>query len=154
MWKADRVQYRVGGRKRGIMKSEISDKNPYYIPKHRYYELLHFCKQYPMWQDAFRSLSGLSHRPEDLTLFKTNEHGDPTERCAESALYYFNRIEMVNNALIEAGGGGELSYYMYYAVIEGKSYDQLNAKYDVGISRDAWYNLYRKFFWILSQTRN
>lgn len=31
---------------------ELSERNPYYISKHRYYELKHFCLQYPEWEEA------------------------------------------------------------------------------------------------------
>lgn len=29
------------------IRPEVSQKNPYWIGKHRYYELKHFCLQYP-----------------------------------------------------------------------------------------------------------
>lgn len=33
---------------RNDMRPELSQKNPYWIGKHRYYELKHFCLQYPI----------------------------------------------------------------------------------------------------------
>ena len=30
------------------LRAELSEKNPYWIEKHRYYELKHFCLQYPI----------------------------------------------------------------------------------------------------------
>lgn len=42
------------------MKSELSKRNPYWIEKHRYYELRHFCLQYPIWKSSYNSLYGLS----------------------------------------------------------------------------------------------
>lgn len=30
-----------------IIRAEVSENNPYWIEKHRYYELKHFCLQYP-----------------------------------------------------------------------------------------------------------
>lgn len=32
------------------LRAELSEKNPYWIEKHRYYELKHFCLQYPIWK--------------------------------------------------------------------------------------------------------
>lgn len=32
---------------------ELSKKNTYWIEKHRYYELKHFCLQYPIWKEAY-----------------------------------------------------------------------------------------------------
>ena len=41
------------------LRAELSEKNPYWIEKHRYYELKHFCLQY----------SGLNHCHRELGLF-------------------------------------------------------------------------------------
>ena len=45
------------------IRPEVSQKNPYWIGKHRYYELKHFCLQYPIWKKAYLSLDALSKRP-------------------------------------------------------------------------------------------
>ena len=42
------------------IRPELSEKNPYWIGKHRYYELKHFCLQYPIWKKAYNALLGLS----------------------------------------------------------------------------------------------
>ena len=51
------------------IRPELSEKNPYWIGKHRYYELKHFCLQYPIWKKAYNALLGLSSRPSDLDIF-------------------------------------------------------------------------------------
>ena len=38
------------------LRAELSEKNPYWIEKHRYYELKHFCLQYPIWKKAYSAL--------------------------------------------------------------------------------------------------
>ena len=42
------------------IRPELSEKNPYWIEKHRYYELKHFCLQYPIWRKAYASLNSFS----------------------------------------------------------------------------------------------
>ena len=42
------------------IRPELSEKNPYWIEKHRYYELKHFCLQYPIWRKAYSVLDGYS----------------------------------------------------------------------------------------------
>lgn len=49
------------------IRAELSEKNPYWIEKHRYYELKHFCLQYPIWKKIYRSLDGLSGHSTDFT---------------------------------------------------------------------------------------
>ena len=82
---------------RNDMRPELSQKNPYWIGKHRYYELKHFCLQYPIWKKARLALDGLSRRPADLQVFVScgQVKGDPTERCAQSRIFFGERMEMV-----------------------------------------------------------
>lgn len=86
------------------IRSELSEKNKYWVERQRYYELKHFCLQYPIWVKAWKSLDGLSKRPADLALFsKTGEKSDPTARCCEARQYYLDRISMVEEAAGVAG---------------------------------------------------
>ena len=43
-----------------VLRSELSSKNKYYIDKHRYYELKHFCLQYPEWKRAYAYLDDIT----------------------------------------------------------------------------------------------
>ena len=51
------------------IRPELSEKNPYWIEKHRYYELKHFCLQYPIWRKTYSALDGLTNRSTDLAMF-------------------------------------------------------------------------------------
>lgn len=42
------------------IRPELSEKNPYWIERHRCYELKHFCLQYPIWKKAYAALDGLT----------------------------------------------------------------------------------------------
>ena len=86
------------------IRPEVSQKNPYWIGKHRYYELKHFCLQYPIWKKAYLSLDALSRRPADLQVFVKSSQmkGGPTERCVQSRLFFADRMEMVEQAAIGA----------------------------------------------------
>ena len=110
---------------RNDMRPELSQKNPYWIGKHRYYELKHFCLQYPIWKKARLALDGLSRRPADLQVFVScgQVKGDPTERCAQSRIFFGERMEMVEQAAIEAEP--DLYSYLLRGVTEGLSYDAL-----------------------------
>ena len=77
---------------------ELSPKSRYWIDRHRYYELKHFCLQYPLWIRARASLDGLSRRA--LRLTPPSPSGlvqSPTSRCAEQRLWYTERIAMVED---------------------------------------------------------
>ena len=43
--------------------------------------------------------------------------------------------------------------YILKAVTQGVSYDNLKTRWDMPCSKDKYYEFYRKFFWILSDSR-
>lgn len=132
---------------------ELSERNPYWIEKHRYHELKYFCLQYPIWKKAYVALDGLSKRPDDLERFaKKRKNGDPTARCATARAYYATRIDMVEQTAKEADE--ELASYILKGVTEGLSYEGLKARLDIPCSRDTYYDRYRRFFWLLNKKRD
>lgn len=132
---------------------ELSKKNEYYLEKHRYYELKHFCLQYSTWKKAYVALDGLSRRPDDLVIFsQTNKIADPTAKCVEARDYYSERMRMIEEA---AKCTDEyIGSYILKAVTEGRTYENLRSVHNIPIGREAYYKLYRKFFWILSKLRD
>ena len=134
------------------VRSELSKKNPYYINKHRYYELKHFCLQYPIWKSARAGLTGLSEKPEGIVrISKSLRASDPTERIAEARLYFSDRIEMIEKTAMDVDS--IIGPYLLIGVTEGLSYEKLNARNKVPCGKDVYYDLYRKFFWLLSKRR-
>lgn len=132
------------------MRPELSEKNPYWLERHRYYELKHFCLQYPIWKKARASLDGLSRRPVDAVVF-SKEFGDPTAKCAEARAFYSERMGLVERAAREADA--ELGRYILKGVTLGISYDILRVQENVPCCKDIYYELYRRFFWILNRDR-
>jgi len=136
-----------------MIRPELSEKNKYWIEKHRYYELKHFCLQYPIWKKAYLALDGLSKRPINLVMFsKTNVYSDPTAKCVEAREFYFDRMRMVEQTAITTDA--HLYSYILKGVTEGVSYDYLKARLEIPCCRDIYYELYRRFFWLLNKARN
>ena len=48
------------------IRPELSQKNKYYVEKHRYYELKNCCLKYTVWKKAYYALVGLAKRRYDL----------------------------------------------------------------------------------------
>ena len=136
-----------------VIRAEISEKSKYYIDKHRYYELKHFCLQYKEWKKAYESCnesvifaSSLEHSPA------SNIPSDLTAKYAMKKLYYGERIKLIEQAAIDAD---EFLYpYILKAVTEGLSYTYLKAKLEIPCCRDMYYDRYRRFFWLLSELRD
>lgn len=134
------------------VRPEVSKKNPYYIERERYYELKHFCRQYPIWKKAYDALDGLSRRPADLELFsKPGQTSDPTARCAEAREYYSTRMEMVEKCAKEASPA-LYKYIMSYATY-GDAYSVLKMRDHIPCNKEMFYDIARKFFWLLNKVR-
>ena len=134
------------------IRPEISEKNCYWIEKHRYYELKHFCLQYPLWRRSYNALDGMS-KPSyyDIIFSKNHNFGDPVARCVEARLFYSDRMDMVERVATETDE--ELSSYILKGVTEGVSYDHMRARLNIPCCKDTYYDLYRRFFWLLSKER-
>lgn len=135
------------------LKPELSDRNPYKLNKHRYYELKHFCLQYPDWKKNYLSLDGYAKTRYDITGVKKDiGHNSPTENSVIEKEKYLKKMEMVEQSCISADS--DLKDYILEAVTKERSYDYLSTMLDMPCSRDTYYNRYRKFFWILDRIRD
>lgn len=135
------------------IRPELSKKNKYWIPRHRYYELKHFCLQYPEWKEQYAYLSSITTpKLTDRVFRNIGLHSDPTEQCAERKIFYQCRIAMLEQVAVLTDK--DLAKYILLAVTYGHSYTYLKAKLDIPCSKDTYYDRYRKFFWILSDLRD
>ncbi len=133
------------------IRPELSAKNKYWIEKHRYYELKHFCLQYPIWKKAHASLNGLSQKSIESTSSRTNVINDPTVKCAEARMYYSDRMQIIEQAALETDS--YLYSYILKGVTEEIPYAHLKSRLEIPCCRGTYYELYRRFFWILNKTR-
>ena len=135
-----------------VIRPEISEKNKYYISKHRHYELKHFCLQYPTWKREYAALddpSITSSAAEKMP--SSNIPGAPTEKYAIKKTYYSERIALIEKIAKEADEF--LHKYILKAVTEELSFTYLKTKLNIPCGRDMYYDRYRRFFWLLSAAR-
>lgn len=133
------------------IRAELSPKNPYWIAKHRYYELKHFCLQYPAWKRAYVECESPGVSSIDR-IGSTNTPGDPTAGLAMKKTYYAERIKMIEKAAMNADK--ELYTYILQAVTQELSYTYLKSRLNIPCGRDMYYDRYRRFFWLLSEARD
>lgn len=134
------------------IRATISTKNRYWIEKHRYYELKHFCLQYPYWKKMYTSLDGLPSCSSSAVRFEKNGSvSNPTEVYAEARIYFYDRIKMVEDTAHEAAE--HMAGLLLRAVTEELSYECLNAQTRIPCCKDTWYAIYRRFFWLLDKAR-
>lgn len=135
-----------------IIRPELSEKNKYWIERQRYYELKHFCLQYPQWKKAYMALDGYSRTVDKLsTPEKHKIPGNPTADCVEARAFYLDRMQLLERTATNTDE--YLASYILKGVTEGVSYDYLNTRLNIPCSKDTYYDRYRKFFWLLDSLR-
>lgn len=121
----------------------LSKTNKYYISKHRYYELKHFCLQYPEWKYQIATLSGLMRN--------ANLIEDPTGETATKLADLKSNILLIRKIAMDSDES--LANYIFKAVTEERTYENLKTFFDIPCSRDMYYDRYRRFFWLLDKER-
>lgn len=127
---------------------ELSKTNPYYISKHRYYELKHFCLQYPEWQREIRELKAKSIGTTSMIFQRREKHLE--DKVSEIAIQIFSReekmrkVDQIINSLEPW-----IRNYIFLAVTQGRSFTYLSTVLDMPCCRDTYYERYRRFFYLL-----
>lgn len=131
------------------IRSVISESNPSYISKHRYYELKHYCLQYPEWikqrlylRNQVRSRSVIEMVPGDRT------YEDHISQIVDEINELSKNIELVEYCCNKADP--ELSGYILEAVTTGKTYAYFYSVKSIACSRSYFYKKYRQFFYFLN----
>lgn len=132
------------------IRPELSKKSPYYISKHRYYELKHFVMQYPQWVEAIKYIDSMVRTCEDRN-GKLNDIPDPVGRAVEIRWRLINNISICDNTARETDSF--IGSYILEAIINGLSYEQISARHSIPYCKDSYYDLYHKFFWLLDSAR-
>lgn len=136
-----------------VIRPEVSTKNRYWISKHRHYELKHFCLQYTEWKKIYQYLENKTVECSQIEKLPSgNSIGDPTSNIAIQKLYYLDKIRLIEDTAKKADK--YLYEYILKAVTEGISYTCLKFKMEIPCGRDMFYDRYRRFFWLLSKSRD
>ena len=99
-------------------------KTEYKLSKHRFYELKHFCLQYPEWKQFYENADGWSGQ------------GDTTSRDGITRATIRTYVEMVEDCARLTGID-----ILPYVTVQGKSLP-IELRYP-----------YQMFFWLLSKRR-
>lgn len=133
------------------VRNELSTKNRWYIGKHRYLELKHFCLQYPEWKRAYKLIRDIPPSEGYVSVTDTPSDGSFAEDSA------IRRAELSRSmALIERVAADTDEYlgpFLLRAVTEGLSFPTLQAQEQIACGRDMYFDRYRKFFWLLSREK-
>lgn len=133
------------------VRAEISQGNPYWLSKHRFYEVYHFALQYTEWKDRYLSLEDSSQAIRyDRERVQTSPSADGLENVAIERSELQQKIKMVEETAREADP--DLYRWILKAVTtEEASFDYLKSCMNIPCERDMFYDRRRKFYWLLSK---
>lgn len=130
-------------------RGDISRKNKYYLPKHRFYELYHWCLQYPEWEAEYRSIILLPGGGLDRD-HSGSGTSDPTFKRAARQAELSRKMNLIEEAAKEADR--ILQKYILLAVTqEDASYQHLRNAYQMPCGRKIFYDRRRRFYWLLDK---
>lgn len=132
------------------MKPELSKKSEWWIPRERYYELKHRCLQYDFWKQARNRLDLKAQKYDRLKVLSSDIY-DPVQEAVASREHWKRKITEVDYACDMATDDPGEAEILRQGVTKGDSYEKLEAKLGtLPVSRDEYYERYRKFFWIMN----
>lgn len=120
------------------MKTSISKKNPYWVSKHRFLELYHFCLQYGEFK---KELADTVYLPDDPEF-------DPTGDTAVRLERLHRNIELIEACCKDSDK--ELWHFLLLGVSEGYSYETLRSRFHIPCGKDYYFIRWRKVYWLMS----
>ena len=127
-----------------LVRPVVSRRNRYWISKHKYYELKHFCLQYPEWKQTYSKIAS-----NPLMMRAIEE--DPTAAAAIMMDDLDGKMRLIEDCTRQADlsiGG-----YIFRGVTEDLSFTYLKTVLGIPCERDMYYDRYRKFFYLLAKER-
>ena len=134
------------------VRSEMSPNNKWWISKHRFLELYHYCLQYKEWKDEYESLDGKKSINYDGMPHGTNT-GDPTYDLAVRRVELKNKIQMVQMTSHETDIALQ-KYILEGVTNENATFEYLYFKMGMPCSRNTYYERRKKFYWLLDKHLN
>jgi hypothetical protein len=131
------------------MRRYLPNWEQYGIDKERYLELLHMCRQYPLWKQKLADLSGIQALKMDSQPHGTDV-GDPVASLAEKRERFLRKVELIESCARDIGDGAWAK-----PLIQNVCYDQKYFMLDPLImptaNRNAFFNRKREFFILLDE---
>lgn len=134
------------------MRSKISKVNQYFISRYRYNELKNWCLQYGEWKEKIDAINWYSFSSTPIKIASESDNSSPVENYVEKVEKYHNYIHILNR--VAELTDSVIGPYILYGVTLGIPYDIVRLKYNVPVCREKYYELYRKFFWLLDKERD
>lgn len=130
------------------MRRYMPNWEQYGIDRERYLELLHMCRQYPLWKQKLEDLTGVQALKMDSQP-RGSGVGDPVARLAEKRERFLMKVELIEGCARDVSNGKWAK-----ALIQNICYDQGYFMLDPVImptaNRNAFFKCRKEFFILLN----
>lgn len=132
-------------------RAELSKKNPYWIPREKYYELLYFTRQYDTMRQEIRELRRAYPELSMEERVKSSDISNPVEKAAQRIEELHDKMTLIEDTVREVGP--DIYKWLLVGVTTMRSYEYLNKRMGMPAARNTYYDRYRKYFYYLAQKR-
>ena len=108
----------------------------YWLDRDQYYELKHFCLQYPKWKMITQGLARLETR---------------CEHEAEIFDMLTAKMDLIDELIKKLNP--DIAPFIFDGVTCGLTYNYFITNMSMPCGREEYYEEYRRFFWLLSKMR-
>ena len=128
--------------------SQFSKRSKYYISRHIFMTVYHYCLNYDEWVSEYNLNVGL-RKGEGEGGGRSKGEQDPTSEQAIRLADLYQKIETIRSAAYAAEP--ELyDYLLAYVTQSDMTFDKLKAR-GMPCERKMFYDRRRKFYWIMSK---
>lgn len=131
-----------------VIRSEVSKKNEYYLPKHVFLETYHFCCQYPDWVVEYaeleNQLKGITYDKEKVDGGKAE---DPMVKLAIRREELWEKIRIIEESARDTEDLF-LEEFIKAMTTENVGYDTVREY--LPLSRREYYSKRRKFYYLVN----
>ncbi len=122
----------------------------YFLPKHEYLQVVHFCLSYNGLKQRLNALGGAPAIKYDGMPHGTTT-GDPTGHDGALAASLRGKIHLIEDSVLECTGEALYEPMMAFITMENVTVEQIEAAYDLVMGRRQFSTLRRRIYWTIAQ---
>ena len=131
------------------MRRYIPNWEQYGIDRERYMELIHFCRQYPLWKQKLQDLTGpqavrMDSQPHGTTV------GNPTLAMVEKRERFVTKVEMIDKCATDVDDGS-WARALIMNICYGQAYSMIDPVILPASGRNVFFKRRKEFFILLNE---
>ena len=127
----------------------LSEKSKYYLPKETFLTVVHYCKQYPLWDEELSAMTDTSKAiTYDQDRVQVSQDSDPTSELAIRRAGISKKKDMVDDTAKRVAG--RIWKWLLLGVCYDYPYYYL-AEHGIPCGKDLYYKLRRRFYYEISK---